>query len=126
MLSRWQRVCEGEGHLSLVVGEAGIGKSRLVAEFHSRIRDTPHIWLESAGEQFFQNSPFHALTEMLSQWLQMQGGGANAGEMLLTFGASATPTILPINLPPISGPTMAPNRPMPSAQPTPFERTAVG
>ena len=29
--------------------------------------------MESAGEQFFENSPFHALTEMLSQWLQLQG-----------------------------------------------------
>jgi class 3 adenylate cyclase/predicted ATPase len=77
LLSRWQRVREGEGQLALVVGEAGIGKSRLVAEFHDRIRDTPHIWMESAGEQLFENSPFHALTEMLSQWLQLQAlGGA--------------------------------------------------
>jgi class 3 adenylate cyclase len=81
LLSRWQRAREGEGQLVLVVGEAGIGKSRLVAEFHDRIRDTPHIWLESAGEQFFDNSPFHALTETLTQWLQLQGG-TDAGEML--------------------------------------------
>jgi class 3 adenylate cyclase/tetratricopeptide (TPR) repeat protein len=74
LLSRWERACEGEGQLVLVVGEAGIGKSRLVAEFHDRIRDTPHIWMESAGEQFFQNTPFHAITEMLSQWLELQGG----------------------------------------------------
>jgi predicted ATPase len=75
LLSRWQRAREGEGQLALVVGEAGIGKSRLVAEFHDRIHDTPHIWMESAGEQFFENTPFHPLTEMLSQWLQLQASG---------------------------------------------------
>src|SRR5713101_1098084 len=79
MLSRWGRTREGEGQVVLVVGEAGIGKSRLVAEFHERIRDTPHIWMESAGDQFFANSPFHAITEMLSRWLELQGG-ANAEE----------------------------------------------
>ena len=71
LLSRWDRTREGEGQLALIIGEPGIGKSRLVAEFHDRIRDSPHIWMESAGEQFFENSPFHALTEMLSQWLQL-------------------------------------------------------
>jgi predicted ATPase/class 3 adenylate cyclase len=81
LLSRWERTREGEGQVALIIGEPGIGKSRLVAEFHDRIRDTPHTWMESAGEQFFENTPFHALTEMLSQWLQLQGG-ANADEML--------------------------------------------
>ena len=74
LLNRWERTREGEGQAVLVIGEAGIGKSRLVAEFHDRIRDTQHIWLESAGEQFFENTPFHAVTEMLSQWLDLQGG----------------------------------------------------
>src|SRR5215469_1422992 len=81
LLSRWERACEGEGQLVVVVGEAGIGKSRLVAEFHDRIRDTPHIWMESAGKQFFENTPFHAITEMLAQWLELQGG-ANAREQV--------------------------------------------
>ena len=75
LLSRWQRAREGEGQLAFVVGEAGIGKSRLVAEFRERIRDTPHIWMESAGEEFFENTPFHSIIEMFSQWLELQGGG---------------------------------------------------
>ncbi|MBV8773285.1 MAG: AAA family ATPase [Deltaproteobacteria bacterium] len=74
LLTRWQQARGGEGQLVLVIGEAGIGKSRLVAEFHHRIRDTPNIWLECAGEQLFENSPFRAVIEMLSQWLELQGG----------------------------------------------------
>ena len=29
--------------------------------------------MESAGEQVFENTPFHAITEMLSHWLELQG-----------------------------------------------------
>jgi class 3 adenylate cyclase len=76
LISCWERTREGEGQLALIIGEPGIGKSRLVAEFHDRIRDSPHIWMESAGEQFFENTPFHAISEMLSQWLQLQSGSA--------------------------------------------------
>jgi hypothetical protein len=38
LLSRWERTREGEGQVALMIGEPGIGKSRLVAEFHDRIR----------------------------------------------------------------------------------------
>jgi class 3 adenylate cyclase/tetratricopeptide (TPR) repeat protein len=79
LLSRWEHTCEGAGQVALIIGEPGIGKSRLVAEFHDRIRDAPHIWMESAGEQFFENTPFHAIIEMLSRWLEFQEA-VNSGD----------------------------------------------
>src|SRR5262249_40410186 len=32
------------------------------------------IWIESAGEQLFENTPFHAVSHMLSQWMELQDG----------------------------------------------------
>ena len=43
---RWERARKSEGKLALVVGEPGIGKSRLVEEFHARLAEMPHTWIE--------------------------------------------------------------------------------
>jgi predicted ATPase len=75
LLSRWERAREGHGQLVLVMGEPGIGKSRLVEEFRVQIRDEPHLWIEGAGEQFSQSTPFHAVTEILEQGLGWRGDG---------------------------------------------------
>jgi len=73
LLNRWQRAFEGRGQLALVIGEPGIGKSRLVEEFRGRIRDNPHLWVECAGDQFSQNTPFQAVTQILNQGLGWRG-----------------------------------------------------
>jgi class 3 adenylate cyclase/tetratricopeptide (TPR) repeat protein len=67
LLHRWERVLEGEGQVVTIIGEAGIGKSRLVQRFREEIAATPYTWLECATAPFFQNTPFYAVADMLQQ-----------------------------------------------------------
>ena len=76
LLSRWERVREGGGQFVLVMGEPGIGKTRLMEEFRGRIKAAPHLWIECAGGAFFANTPFHPVTQMLNQGLGWRGDGS--------------------------------------------------
>ena len=67
LMNRWERVREGEGQVVTVIGEAGIGKSRLVQRFQEEIAANPNTWLECATAPFFQNTPFYAVADMLQQ-----------------------------------------------------------
>jgi len=107
--SRWQRASDGEGQVVLIVGEAGIGKSRLVHQFRKRLAPTPHIWLECVGSPYFQNTPLYPIADMLQQGFAHRGDGSDAGKLgelerdLERAGlkpAEAVPLIAPmLNLP---------------------------
>jgi class 3 adenylate cyclase len=63
LMRRWERAQQGDGQLVLIVGEPGIGKSRLIEEFHARLRDTPHTWVEWSCSQLLQNTSLHPIAE---------------------------------------------------------------
>ena len=60
---RWERARTGAGQLALIVGEPGIGKSRLVEEFRATLGETPHTFVELSSSQLLQNTPLHPIAE---------------------------------------------------------------
>ncbi len=73
LLGRWSSVRDGSGQLVLTTGEPGIGKTRLVEDFKARIKADEHLWLDCYGAQFYSNSPFHTVIQMLEQVLSVRG-----------------------------------------------------
>ena len=74
LMRRWSHALEGEGQFVQIVGEPGIGKSRLIEEFRAKLVETPHTWVEWAASQLLQNTPLHPLAE----WGRLRFGGADA------------------------------------------------
>ena len=72
-MRRWDRARQGDGQLVLIVGEPGLGKSRLIEEFHARLSETPHTWVEWSCSQLLQNTPLHPIAE----WGRQRFGGAD-------------------------------------------------
>jgi class 3 adenylate cyclase/tetratricopeptide (TPR) repeat protein len=122
LINRWERVLDGEGQVALIMGEAGIGKSRLVQRFHEQIAGTPHTWVEASAAPFFQNTPFYPVAELLREvWRgkespdeqlallesRLQRAGLNAAEAL--------PLIAPLLDLPLP-PAKYPSSPLPPEQ----------
>ena len=73
---RWERARTGDGQLTLVVGEPGLGKTRLIEEFRAGLGETPHTWVEWSSSQLLQNTPFHPIVE----WGRQRFGADLAAE----------------------------------------------
>ncbi len=62
----WAQVRSGRGQAVFVLGDAGIGKSRLLFEFRRRIGDTV-TWIEGDCISFGQSIPFLPIVQMLKR-----------------------------------------------------------
>ena len=115
---RWERARNGEGQLALIVGEPGMGKSRLIEEFRNRLGETPHTWVEWSSSQLLQNTPLHPIAEWGRQRFSADGGAErrfadleNTLQLIGLDSAEYAPLIAPlvdIQLPPDRVPKLAP------------------
>jgi class 3 adenylate cyclase/predicted ATPase len=69
LVDRWERAQDGEGQTLVVLGEAGVGKSRLVYQLHEHLADVPHTWLECGAAPYTEGTPFHPIIALVAQGL---------------------------------------------------------
>ena len=67
LLRRWARAKDGDGHIVLVSGEPGIGKSRITAALQERLGGEPHTRLRYFGSPHHSDSPLHPVIAQLER-----------------------------------------------------------
>src|SRR5262249_55187940 len=94
LVERWERAQDGAGQNVLVLGEAGVGKSRLVYQLHQYLRAVPHTWLECGATPYTEGTPFHPVIALVAQRLALAPGDTAAeqlGKLESGLGALASP-----------------------------------
>ncbi|QRN96973.1 protein kinase [Archangium violaceum] len=103
LLAYWNEARGGRGASVLVLGEAGLGKSRLIQELRERVRQEPCVYFQCQCWPRSSTSPFHPLIE-LSRRLLPRGVAPPPG----TLGLSPEHASLLAHLLSLPDPTGAP------------------
>ena len=67
LLEYWERAKEGDGQVVLLMGEPGIGKSRLVRALRGRLENEPHTALSHYCSPHHQTSPLYPVIGLLER-----------------------------------------------------------
>jgi class 3 adenylate cyclase len=72
LLQHWAQVQVGHGHVVLLTGDAGIGKSRLVQMLKEHVANEPHVRWECRSAEYAQNTALFPLTDLFQRLLRFQ------------------------------------------------------
>jgi class 3 adenylate cyclase/predicted ATPase len=72
LVERWEQAKSGHGHVVLLSGDGGIGKSRLVQVLKDHVADEPHVRWECRSVPYYQNTALYPVTDLLQRLLQFQ------------------------------------------------------
>jgi len=70
LLERWAQVKDRQGHVVLLTGDAGIGKSRLVQMLKEHVANEPHVRWECRSAEYAQNTALFPLTDLFQRLLE--------------------------------------------------------
>src|SRR5262245_22337082 len=73
-LERWEQAKPGHGHVVLLTGDPGIGKSRLIQTLKDQVVNEPHIRWECRSAEYSQNTALFPLVELFQRILQFETG----------------------------------------------------
>jgi class 3 adenylate cyclase len=72
LLERWTQVKSGQGHVVLLSGDGGIGKSRLVQMLKDHVAGEPHTRWECRCVPYYQNTALFPVVDLFQRLLQFQ------------------------------------------------------
>lgn len=81
LTDRWERALEGHGQVVLLVGEPGIGKSRIVRALDETLANVAHYRVELRCSPLYSQTPLYPFVERLAQRLGWEPGDDHSTEM---------------------------------------------
>jgi class 3 adenylate cyclase/predicted ATPase len=72
LLERWEQTKAGQGHVVLLTGDAGIGKSRLVQVLQDHVANEPSVRWECRSVPYYQNTALYPIVDLLQRTLRWQ------------------------------------------------------